>query len=255
MKRKIFAAMLLSVFLLSAMTVPALSQYDWDIGVQVGDSFKFVGTLLSWEESGGISFPPMGAEFLQTYNESNWMEYTITDIEALNVTYDVTTHWKNGTETVSTITENITSSSPPTIIGANLEEGTEIRPESLLAGQTMPARYLNVPVMREYESGQRETNVVILDMDIFGNVYQIKALFDKETGMLVYRENSVDEASDFMTEGTYSYNATLELIETNIESWTVIPEFPTGTVMLLIFVAVTACVGIYRRKKLKGHIG
>jgi len=36
---------------------------------------------------------------------------------------------------------------------------------------------------------------------------------------------------------------------------TVIPEFPTGTVMLLVFVAVTVCVDIYRRKKLKRHIG
>jgi hypothetical protein len=40
-----------------------------------------------------------------------------------------------------------------------------------------------------------------------------------------------------------------------ITGTTVIAEFPTGTVMLLIFVTITACVDLYRRKRLKRHIG
>ena len=250
MKKKIVLSALFSVFLLSAMTVPALSQYDWDVGVEVGDTFKYVGTLHLW--SGTASFPPLYLEFLQTYNESDWLEYTVTDIDAENVTFEVTTHWTNGTETVSAMEENMTSSMLPMVIGANLTEGTEIRAEwtDPTWGIYYAARILNAPVMREYFSGTREANVLIYDQDIFGNVFHYEFLWDKETGIRVYFQNSVTDALD-MFENTYSYNATLELVETNVEGWTVIPEYPTETVMLLVFVAITVSIALYGRKKLK----
>jgi len=250
MKKKIVLLTLFSVFLLSAMTVPALSPYDWEVGIEVGDTFKYVGTLHSW--SGTASFPPEYLEFLQTYNESDWLEYTVTDIEGEIVTFDVTTHWTNGSEPVSAMEENMTSSMFPMVIGANLTEGTEIR-----AAWTDPyfgiyyaARILNASVMREYFSGTREANVLIYNQDIFGNVFHYEFLWDKETGIRVYFQNSATNAQD-QYGNTYSYNATLELIETNEEDWTVIPEYPTVTVMLLAFVAITVSIALYRRKKLR----
>jgi hypothetical protein len=250
MKKKILMV-LLSGFLLSAMTIPALSQYDWDIGVEVGDTFKYVGTLHLWE-SEEVEFPPMYLEYLQTYNESDWLEYTVIDIDAENVTFDITTHWKNGTEIVATMTDNMTSSMSMMVIGANLTEGTEVR-----AAWTDPtwgieyeARILDAPVMREYFSGPKETNVLIYDQDIFGNIFHYEYLFDKETGIQVYYQNSgIDVLNQDWNE--YSYNVTLELIETNVEDWTVIPEFPTGTVMMLVFIAISVSIDLYRRKKLK----
>jgi len=240
-------ALIVSVFVLSAMIVPALSQYDWDVGIEVGDTFKYKGTLVSWE-SESASFPPTPAwEYLQTYNESDWIEYKVTDIDELFVTFEVTTHWKNGTETVSTLEENMTSTTPLTAIGANLTEGTEIRPESIHGGQPMPARILNASIMREYESGPKETNVMIWDWNFFDVVYHYEYLFDKETGIKVYFQSSVTDAFDASL-NTFSCNCTLELIETNVESWTVIPEFPTGTVMLLIFVAVTVSICLLQKK-------
>lgn len=239
-------ALIVSVFVLSAMIVPALSQYDWDVGIEVGDTFKYKGTLVLWEGDG--SFPPTSSlEYLQTYNESDWLEYKVTDVEELIVTFEVTTHWKNGTETVSTLEENMTSTTPLTVIGANLTEGTEIRPENTFFGQPMPARCLNASIMREYESGPKETNVMIWDWNFFDVVYHYEYLFDKETGIRVYFQSSATDAFD-MSENIFSYNATLELIETNMEGWTVIPEFPTDTVMLLIFVAVTVSICILQKK-------
>ena len=251
MKKKIVLLTLFSVFLLSAMTVPTL-QYDWDVGVEVGDTFKYVGTLHLW--SGTASFPPAYLEWLQTYNESDWFEYTVTDIEAENVTFEVTTHWTNGTETAFTMEENMTGVGPslPMVIGANLTEGTEIHAAwtDPYFGIEYAARILDAPVMREYFSGTREANVLIYDQDIFGNVFHYKFLWDKETGIQVYFQNSVTDAQDQYGD-TYSYNATLELIETNIEGWTVIPEYPTWTVMLPLFVAITVSIALYRRKKTK----
>ncbi len=248
--KKIILTVLLSVFLLSAMIVPSLSQYDWDVGIEVGDTFRYVGTLHLWE--GTASFPPMYLEFLQTYNDSDWLEYTVMDIDAENVTFDILYHWKNGTEDVGTMEENMTSSMTMMVIGANLTEGTEVR-----AGWTDPtwgivyeARILGASVMREYESGPREANVLIYDQNIFGNIFHYKYQWDKEIGIQVYFQNSATNVMD-MYGNTYSYNATLELIETNVTGWTVIPEFPTGTVMLLLFIAITVSIDLYRRKKLK----
>jgi len=239
------------VFLLSAMTVPALAQYDWDVGIKVGDWFKYKGTLRLWE---GDAFPPLLLDRLQTWNASDWMEYTVTDIEEFIVTFEVTTHWKDGTETVDTLEEDMMNSMNPMVIGANLTEGTEIRPETEFLGYPVLAKFLNASVMREYESGSRETNVLTYTDDVLGNYYHQEYLFDKETGIRVYYQSNATDVVD-ITENRYSYIATFELIETNVENWIVIPEFPTGTVMLLIFVAITVCVGIYRRKKLKGHTG
>jgi len=233
------------------MTVPALAQYDWDVGIKVGDWFKYKGTLRLWE---GDAFPPLLLDRLQTWNASDWMEYTVTDIEEFIVTFEVTTHWKDGTETVDTLEEDMMNSMNPMVIGANLTEGTEIRPETEFLGYPVLAKFLNASVMREYESGSRETNVLTYTDDVLGNYYHQEYLFDKETGIRVYYQSNATDVVD-ITENRYSYIATFELIETNVENWIVIPEFPTGTVMLLIFVAITVCVGIYRRKKLKGHTG
>jgi len=251
MKKKIVLLTLFSVFLLCAMTVSALSAYDWDVGVEVGDTFKYVGTLHLWETE-NAEFPPMYLEFLQTYNESDWLEYTVTDIEAENVTFDVTTHWTNGTETVDTMEEDMESSMFPFVIGANLTEGTEIREAwtDPYWGIYYPARILGVPVMHEYYSGPREANVLIYDQEIFGNIFHYEFLWDKETGIRVYFQNSGTNVED-QYYNTYSYNATLELIETNIEGWTVIPEYPIGAVMLPLFVAITSSIALYRGKKLK----
>lgn len=248
--KQIILTVLLSVFLLSAMIVPSLSQ-DWTVGVSVGDTFKYAGTLVSWE-SDAVSFPPTYLEFLQTYNESDWMEYTVTGIDAENVTFEVTTHWKNGTETVSTMEDNMTSSQSMMVIGADLTEGTEIRVARTdpTWGIEYAARILEAPVMREYESGTKETNVLIYDQDIFGNIFHYEYLWDKETGIQVYFQNSGIDVLD-MNQNMYSYNVTLELIETNVADWTVIPEFPTGTVMLLVFIAITVSIDLYRRKTLK----
>jgi hypothetical protein len=249
--KKIILTMLLSVFLLSTMTVPALAQYDWDVGIKVGDWFKYKGTLHLWE---GDAFPPLLLEVLQTWNASDWMEYTVTDIEEFIVTFEVTTHWKDGTETVDTLEEDMMNSMNPMVIGANLTEGTEIRPETEFLGYPVLAKFLNASVMREYESGSRETNVLTYTDDVLGNYIHQEYLFDKETGIRVYYQSNATDVVD-ITENRYSYIATFELIETNVENWIVIPEFLTGTVMLLVFVAVTVCVEVYRRKKLKGHIG
>ena len=127
--KKIVLLVALSVLLLSATAVPTLAQYDWDVGVEVGDWFLYEPTLFFYE-SENVEFPSTYLQYLQTYNESSLMNYTVTDITPGDggdiITFEVVYHWKNGTENTSTLEENMTSSESLMVIGANLPNGAEI---------------------------------------------------------------------------------------------------------------------------------
>lgn len=62
---------------------------------------------------------------------------------------------------MATVEESMTDSMTIMVIGANLEEGTEIRAAYEIFGAPFPARTLNASIMYEYESGPRETDVLI----------------------------------------------------------------------------------------------
>ena len=108
----------------------------------------------------------------------------------------------------------------------------------------------NSTVMIDYGdvAGQRETLYHQSTTSAWATVIR-QYWFDKETGILVRARLD----AGYNLEDQNSTTGTLvELVDASV--W-VIPEFPTGTVMLVVFVAVTVCVDIYRRKKLKRRIG
>jgi hypothetical protein len=242
MKKKIVLLTLFSVFLLSAMTVPSLSQ--WTVGVKVGDWFLYESTLVEYE---GEPFPPNEyMTFLQTYNDSDWQKLTVTAVSGTTITFESVTHWKNGSDTTTTIEEEITTSSELWAIGANLTVGEEVRPEDTFWG--WPARIINETINTEYDGLIRETNYV--PWSFMGGPegdwpFNYEYYFDKETGILV---KYVAAAELYQETGDVTFLAVNELVDLNV--W-VIPEYPTVTVMLLAFVAITVSIGLYGRKKLK----
>lgn len=249
--KKIILLVALSVLLLSATAVPALAQYDWDVGVEVDDWFLYEPTLISYE-SENVAFPPAYLEYLQTYDEASLMNYTVAAITPGDggdiITFEVTTHWKNGTDTVATMDDNMTSSESLMVIGANLPDGAEIRPEySILDMWPMPARYLNESIMLETETETRETNVLDHDRNIFEQIYHHTYYWDKETGIQVYH---AEHATDVLNQDqqAFSYECKIELIDSS--TGVVIPDL-TGPVMLLTLMAITIpIVLLHRRKKL-----
>ena len=251
--KKILPAMLLSVFLLSAMIVPILSQDEFTVGVSVGDWFLYEGTIVEYEADEGVPFPPsIYVTFLEKINESDWERLTVTDVFQTTITYESVTHYKDGTEETQTFNEDITSwplVGPITVmaIGANLTVGDEALPPLMLLD--WPALTIKETIDMEYEDMTRETNYCEWNTTEAGvNTFQL--YFDKATGILVKYMNNI--TSGVVQEGNVTWESVYELVDSSV--W-VIPEFPTGTVMLLIFVAVTVCVEVYRRKRLKGHIG
>jgi len=251
--KKIILLTVFSVLLLSVMIVPSLSQ-EWTVGVNVGDWFTYEGTLVLWEADAGVPFPPNEyALILEEYNVTDWYTYTVTDIVGSNVTFDVLTHWSNGTETTSILVDNMTSSFTMMVIGANLEPGTHLRDEIdwepiIDFPMIWPPRTLNETIMVELEAGTREMNV--LDWThppTFGYTRQIYH-WDKENGIQAYYQVE-STATDFASGGEYTYIAKFQLVDSSINVL-VIPEYHSGTIMLLVFIAITVSIDLYRRKKL-----
>lgn len=233
--------------MLSAVVVPALAQYDWDIGVQVGDWFLYEGTLEYWNDYGNETlFPPYALEYLVVYNETDWMNYTVTGITEVEgwdiVTFDVIYHWTNGTETTVALDENVSGSESLMVIGANLADYTEVREAYTLFGfWPMPARVLNSSILL----GTQVTNVLDHEWNIFGNIYYYTYYWDKQTGIQVYFQSNATNVLN-MGVDPYDYRCTLELIDSSAGN--IVPEF-SALVMLATLMVITIPIVLYRRKK------
>lgn len=248
--KKIVLLLILFSLMLSAVAIPALA-YDWTVGVQVGDWFLYEGALVFWDDFGNADlFPPYAMDYLQVYNETDWMNYTVTGITPGDagdiVTFEVVYHWTNGTETTSPLDDNMTSSQSMMVIGANLADGTEIREAYNIFVDPiewpMPARFLNSSILL----GTRVTNVLDHPSDIFGNIFYYTYYWDKLTGIQVYFQSNATEVYDLGVD-PYSYVSTLELIDSSLTD--VIPEL-TAVVMLSTLVVITIPIVLYRKKKL-----
>jgi len=244
--KKIILIVLLSVFLLSAMIVPSLSQVDMTVGVSVGDSFTFVQESMSLTADNDDVEISMFATPWLYLNESDYVTYTVADVDDASntITFDVLTHWSNGTETTSQSEEAIESSYSYMAIGANMEPDDVIRPDDGFNG----VRFINETITMEYVDESREVNVhwAVWDFSFFGaGISERDYYWDKETGMKVKEVIRYDEDLD---QGAIHLEQTVVLTDTSL--W-VVPEFPTGTVMLLVFIAITVSIDLYRRKTLK----
>ncbi len=242
--KKTILIVLLSVFLLFAMIVPSLSQLDMTVGVSVGDTFTFEQESMSLTaDNDDVTISAFATPFL-FLNGSDYVTYTVVDVDvdAKNITFDVLTHWSNGSETTVQAGETIETSYTYMAIGANMEAGDVIREAGF-----MPERTINETITMDLgESREVNVHYAVWDFSMFGaGISERDYYFDKETGMLVKEVIRYDEDLD---QGPIHLEQTVVLTDTSL--W-VVPEFPTGTTMLLVFIAITVSIDLYRRKTLK----
>lgn len=252
--KKTILIVLLSVFLLSAMTVPALAQ-PLDVGVEVGDWFKYEAKVTQWESDD--PFLPEGfyGPLTLADNQTNFILYTVTDITPVdggnNVTFTITYDWQNGSETEGTYEESVTTANTQIfMIGANMEEGDMVSDTFDFLGMGFfdyPVRYLNETIDREYLDSTRETNVCEYHLDMMGTPYDYTFQWDKVTGMRVYYENHGEVGAMFTA--AYTYTVVWELVDSSVEGL-VIPDL-TGPIMLLTLIAITIPIVLHKRKTLK----
>jgi hypothetical protein len=252
MKKKILIV-LLSVFLVSAMTLPAMAQ-DMTVGVSVDDWFKYEARVTQWESE--EPFLPEGyyGPLSLADNQTNFILYTVTDITPVdggnNVTFAITYDWQNGSVTEGSLVEMVTTANENIfMIGANMEEGDMVSDAYSFFGMfDYPARYLNASIDIEYLDETRETNVLEYPLEMFGTPYDYVYQWDKATGMRVYYENHGEVAeSDWSV--AYTYTVVWQLVDSSVEGL-VVPEF-TGLIMLSLLIAITIPLVLHKRKTLK----
>lgn len=256
--KKITLLTVFSVLLLSAMLLPSLCQAQLTVGVQVGDWFMYEGTLVSWEAGPSVPIPPNEYAFeVVTFNTTDWFRYTVTDITGENVTFEIVTHWSNGTETTATLEDDMANSFTLMCIGTNLGPGDEVRPEydwTAVFGFAWiwPARILNDTVEDQYLGGIRTANVLDWWHPPFfeGMEPSTRQVYhwDEETGIQTLYETQ-SSGMDYTSGEDYSYDVRRVLVDSSLEGL-VIPEVFTTIVMLVILSASTVSIVLYRRKKL-----
>lgn len=242
--------------LLSAMLLLPMCQ-GVTVGVSVGDWFKYEPTVVHYEAGPNVPFPPNEyATEPKEYNETDWYRYEVTAINGGNVTFEVTTHWSNGTETAAELVDDMENSFTMMIISTDLEPDDTIRPEydwTPVFGFEFiwPERKLGETVMVEYQNVSREANALnFVHPVIFGDSYTEQIYYwDKATGIqVVYEVHS--NSSDFNSGEPYSYIARRTLVDSSIEGM-VIPEFYTLTTMLLLISATAIPIALSKRNKIR----
>lgn len=250
--KKILPAMLLSMFLLSAITVSAMAQLT--PGVEVGDWFKYEAHVTEWTSAD--PFLPEGYQGPLTLadNETNYILYTVADITSGdggdNVTFDITYDWINGTTTYGTLVENVsTSNTGIFVIGANMTAGDMVSDEwNLLGFFDYPARYINETFALNANGTDRDTNSLEYAVDIFGSVYNYTYWWDKTTGIRVYYAQQGDLA-EFGGNPAYTYAAYWSLIDSSVDGL-IVPDL-TGPILFLAIMSISTPIALLcRRKKL-----
>ena len=249
----------LSVLMLSALVFPSFGQLT--VGVLVGDWFRYEGTLVSWEADPIVPIPPNEyTTEVVTFNTTDWFMYTVTDITGENVTFEVVTHWSNGTETTATMEDDMVNSFTLMVIGTNLGPGDEVRPlldwtETFGFEWIWGPRILNDTIEVQWLDSTRTANVldwwhppIFTEEPTTRQVYN----WDAETGIQTLYETYSDGtwfSEDFVDSGFYSYVVRLVLVDSSIEGL-VIPEVFTTIVLMVILSASTISIIIHKRRRL-----
>lgn len=253
MKKKILATAGLSVLLLVAMAVPVMAQ-KLDVGVEVGDWFKYEARLTEWTHPDPFLPEDYMGPLTLADNETNYILYEVVDITTGdggdNVTYDVTYDWINGTTTYATVVENVSTANTGIFtIGANMTAGDMVSDTFTLFGSPYPARYINETIVLSANGTDRDTNSLEYSITLFGSDYNYTYWWDKITGIRVYYAQHGDVAS-FMGSPEYSYTAYWSLIDSSVDGL-LIPDL-TGPILLLAIMSISIPIALlHRRKKIR----
>ena len=226
----IFALISSSILLATTATASAQSVAP---GVSEGEVFEYNYSLI-WTSTDASATPPND---LVEYNNTQKIEFKITDVSGAKISVDFSRLFKNGSRSTQSGSIDVESGTVTVpygflIVGANLTKNQQVYP-------TGGHQTITDTVMRSYPSGQRETNVLG-----GGDSSQTTAIyFDKIKGIAVDYSYEIRETS-----GNDNIVSTERLTNTNSAIWTAIPEFPTIALLLLILVAIPIVLVAYKKK-------
>ncbi len=210
------------------------------VGVSVGNTFNHT-VAFSWSSTDpNATIPP----YFASLNDTEWISTSIIGVSGTSVTLQMTTHFKNGTDSTQVgITDITTGDGNVTnwVVAANLNPN-----DPLYTTGEYSAWKINETIVRTYPGGARNTNHLNMSTEInMTGIYQYSSInfyWDKSTGVMV--EMSMEMVTQTNPSQT-NMLATMKIVESNI--W-VIPEFPALTPALVVLILLTATVILYKRR-------
>lgn len=183
-------------------------------GVSKGETFDYRYIQL-WTSTDPSATPP--DEYVE-YNNTQTMQFKITDVSGSVLSVDFIRHFKDGTQSIQSGTINIDSGIVTIpygylIIGGDLNKNQRVYP-------TGGYQTITDTVMRSYSSGQRETNVLGGE----DSSQKTTIYFDKIKGIAVDYSYATYETS-----GSYNIVATEQMINTNSDDWATSTSTSTST--------------------------
>jgi hypothetical protein len=208
MKTKLIAISMALLFLLVVEGI-AFAQTA-NVGVAKGETFDYSYSI-QWSSNDPTAVMPSSYAEL---NNTQTIQFTVTDISNAQISLEKTTTFKNGTQTsengyININTGDIEINYGMVIVGSGLNVGDKLYP---VGGHAI----VNSTTTRTYPSGQRETNYYISQTGTPDNLVQLEIYYDKLVGAAVnyYWENT--ETSD-----NYTTSTTETLTSTNANVWVV----------------------------------
>jgi hypothetical protein len=217
------------------------------VGVSLGDLFKYTVTFDLSSTDPNVTIPPYSVSL----NDTEWMSTSIIDVSnppaPANVIVQMTTRFKNGTETTQRGTTDVESG-----IGnmTNWVVAADLNPNDAVYTEDIYSTWLiNETIVRTYPSGTRNTNhfntSTESNMTGFYQYYSQNFYWDKSTGIMV--EMSFSQ----ITQTSVSQTIMSGKITMSESSVWVVPEFPTWTLILLILIVLTIAIATkkYRERQ------
>ena len=236
--KRIATAALLVVFLSSIMVASARALVLMP-GVVIGDYFVYDVSAF-WSSTDEYASIPSD---LVEINQTEAVEIRIHNVTGANVTTFIAAYYRNGTTPAEYGLVDVDTGayygSFAAIIAGNLNAHDVIHPLGA------DAITINETVIKAYESGNRETNRIVIESTnaTTGVTGRVDRYFDKLSGMLVESYETTTSA-DSKTTTTITW----KLRETN--QW-VVPEFPS-VLILPVLMAITMIAAIAYKKKHAG---
>jgi subtilase family serine protease len=241
MKNKLISLtiiMLLSSAMFLATTSIAFAQ-SVIAGVSKGETFDYSYSLI-WTSTDPSATPPND---LVEYNNTQKIQFKITNVEGPDIGVDFVRLFNNGTQTVQSGSINIESGTVSVpygflIVSANLNKNQQVYP-------TGGHQVITDTVTRSFAGIQRETNVISSE----DSSEKTTIDFDRAKGVAFDYLFEIREAS-----GNYNIVSTETLTNTNSNDWAVASStlsLPLIAIVIVIIaiIIVAVAIAVFRKKR------
>ncbi len=230
------------IFCIAALTFVGAAKGQTIVpGLSAGNNFDY-HVYSYWSSSD--SYASIPADLLEL-NQTLHVEVRIHNVNATNVETFVPYYFANGTAIPQIGSVNLFTGEGygfVAIIGANLNVGDRIHPngnDTLTVLET---------VNRNYESGSRPTNHVVISETTSEYTATRNLYFDQATGILVEQVDRQDTNNPASTT-----IVTWKINSSSVEGW-VIPEFPALLAVPIFMIAVAFTAVAFKKKLFKVQV-